>query len=288
MALDTNRIGKNIKRLRQAYGETQQELADAINVSASAVANYERGDRDVDLQKLQAIATRYRYPLEQLIRTNLFSRKPAKLSFCFDEIIKLLNIMLPLLCSEEALENKEFLKAYQCHLKIRGNFEKCIEPRVEDIETSFDFYVKSYVTSQIMESAANLVNLVFLGAIVAISGEDGTRMSEAFRSSYITGESVDNKYFTRRKNRDAYAEREKKKIIRELNESILPIIQDLSSLPKWVDLAHYYLALRYFTGMVNNGISDDWNSAIGMEMMRSLLVFKNRYARRLLKYPDKK
>lgn len=39
-------VGTNIKRLREMKGMTQEELAQAVNVSRSMIAQIERGSRD--------------------------------------------------------------------------------------------------------------------------------------------------------------------------------------------------------------------------------------------------
>ena len=47
-----NQLGRNIKSLRTAYGETQLELALAVGLdSPNAIANYEKGDSKVRNKK---------------------------------------------------------------------------------------------------------------------------------------------------------------------------------------------------------------------------------------------
>ena len=45
MQTDPRIVGRNIERLRRAYGERQVDLGRAIHVSGSAVSNYEGGTR---------------------------------------------------------------------------------------------------------------------------------------------------------------------------------------------------------------------------------------------------
>ena len=40
-----DKIGKNIKALREAHGETQNELADALYLSKNTISKYERGEK---------------------------------------------------------------------------------------------------------------------------------------------------------------------------------------------------------------------------------------------------
>jgi len=276
-------IGKNIKKLRLTYGETQQELADAIHVSASAIANYESGDREVDLQKLQAIAAHYRYPAEQLARENLSNRKMADLSFDYDTIMETCKIMLPLFCSERALEDSDFKKAYQCNLKIWEALEDGAEFEIQDIDTAIDYYTKSSEESQTMEATANLLSLSAFCYINIIADDNDIRIGKALLSTLTTGEAIEKKCISRKKKLAGYEDEEKKQISREFDEVMIELIKELKASPEWADLAYYYLALRYIIGLANSGYSHDWARTIGMEMMHSLLIFENQYARNLIR-----
>lgn len=43
---DLKRLGANIRSLRKAYGETQEQLAEAIFVEKNTISNYENGKRE--------------------------------------------------------------------------------------------------------------------------------------------------------------------------------------------------------------------------------------------------
>ncbi len=57
-------IGANIRRLRMAHGETQQELGDFLGYGATTIANYESGYRMPDLETFFVIALHYDATLE--------------------------------------------------------------------------------------------------------------------------------------------------------------------------------------------------------------------------------
>lgn len=48
MANDDNQLGKNIKHLREMYGETLHELGEVIHFERSTVKGYENGSRKPD------------------------------------------------------------------------------------------------------------------------------------------------------------------------------------------------------------------------------------------------
>ena len=61
------RINTNIRWLRKLYGETQEELAQAIYVQKNTISQYESGSREPDREKLQAIADHYMIPVDRLV-----------------------------------------------------------------------------------------------------------------------------------------------------------------------------------------------------------------------------
>ena len=67
---DTKRIGKNIRVLRKAYGETQEALGVVLNVEKNTISNYENG-REPNREILAAIAKYYMVSVEELVSCDL-------------------------------------------------------------------------------------------------------------------------------------------------------------------------------------------------------------------------
>ena len=61
-------VGSNIRRLRAQHKETQVELGEVIGYGATAVANYESGERLPDLVTAYVIAQHYQIAMEELLR----------------------------------------------------------------------------------------------------------------------------------------------------------------------------------------------------------------------------
>ena len=55
-------------------------------------------------------------------------------------------------------------------------------------------------------------------------------------------------------------------------------LKALKSEQEWSDLADYYLALRYVLCLVDTGLSNEMNTAVGMQMMLSFMTMGNRHA----------
>ncbi len=60
-------IGTNIKRLRNAASITQEQLAEAMNVTCAAVSKWERGDTYPDITLLQPLAYYFGVTLDELM-----------------------------------------------------------------------------------------------------------------------------------------------------------------------------------------------------------------------------
>ena len=71
--------------------------------------------------------------------------------------------------------------------------------------------------------------------------------------------------------------------ITDVNDMINEILRTLKSEPEWADLADYYLALRYVMGLVDTELSNEMNTAVGMQMMLSFMTLGNSYAFRFCK-----
>lgn len=78
---DNIRRGNNIRILREYFGETQNELRDALikaklikksNSSKSGqISNYERGNREIKIDILKFIVERYHIDYDKIIDGNL-------------------------------------------------------------------------------------------------------------------------------------------------------------------------------------------------------------------------
>jgi len=59
-------VGSRLRLLRAALGKTQKQLADKLDVGATAVANYENGDRAIDPFAAFKLKLSFGVPLEWL------------------------------------------------------------------------------------------------------------------------------------------------------------------------------------------------------------------------------
>ena len=64
-------LAENIKYLREQAGMTQQEFAEKLGISRSALSLYEIGEREAELSKIIRIAELFKVSLDELILRKL-------------------------------------------------------------------------------------------------------------------------------------------------------------------------------------------------------------------------
>lgn len=119
MMEDSNRIGKNIKALRNFWGLTQEDLARAIfgddSNSKSKISDYERGARHPSDKRLKLIADFFRVAVEKL-KTEDYSYLSSLSISDFGYISSRdLECIVPIVFSEESIRNNRFVRAYENH-----------------------------------------------------------------------------------------------------------------------------------------------------------------------------
>lgn len=68
---DLKKLGANIRSLRMAYGETQEQLGEAIFVEKNTISYYENGKREPNKETLKAIAEHYSASVGELLYSDL-------------------------------------------------------------------------------------------------------------------------------------------------------------------------------------------------------------------------
>lgn len=65
--MNSNSVGKNIKKLRSEKGITQEQLAERLHVTRQAVSNWETDKTQPDIETLSALAECFEITVEELI-----------------------------------------------------------------------------------------------------------------------------------------------------------------------------------------------------------------------------
>lgn len=280
--MTNSKIGVNIRDLRKAHGETQQELGRALNVEFNTISMYESGKRQPDLQTILVIADHYGFPVDRLIREDF-----SDLDFNFHELtwgrmISTFEAILPIVSTVKALEDPHFSKGYEYTMQIWNkikNMKSTGEILMRSVfERASEEYGESFEKSATIESAANLLWLIFV-MYSLLPDEHSEKMGEAILYGKALRADFLKNYMIKDANRISKEnENNKKSYARDMHESVMAFLHILKVSQDYASLADYYLALKYIIGMAGNDYSDDMNKTIGMEMMLSFLTLENPYA----------
>ena len=60
-------LGKNIQKLRNQYGFSQEELANVLKLNRSTLANYEKGKREPNIETLKLFADFFNTSIDFLV-----------------------------------------------------------------------------------------------------------------------------------------------------------------------------------------------------------------------------
>lgn len=275
-------IGKNIRNLRIAHGETQKELGNVINISDTAIAMYESGKRMPNLETIMVIASHYGIPVDRLIRSDFTDFDFSNTIFTWEKIVSTLEVFFPVIITDKALEDPSFSKGYGYTKMIMTELKKGGTIMRSLFERALDVYSESLEETETLESAANILWLIYL-MYSLLPDEHSVKVGEAILYSKATGTDFIKNYLLK-KERDINAENEmnKKLYTRDISEVVFYYIRFLKDSAEYANLADYYLALRYVIGMVDTEFGQDLNKAIGIEMMLSILSIGNPYAFKLI------
>lgn len=276
------RLGKNIHGLRVAYGETQEQLSEAIGYSKNTVSNYENGSREPDQNTLAAIAKHYSISVEELLTSDLSNIDNITINkkFFLDNI----DVLLPVTCTDTALQNRNFKKAYDVHRKFFNHLRKSNMDGINDITVCFNEYFEAYEDSNSkVESAANFIGLWFLFMLMLNTPKIINERSAAL----MQVASRDDKAKRVLENIDPSFEREAKEIMENINDSkidemLANFIITVKKSKEWYELADYYIALQYIWDLADNELGSGINRRIGIEMMYAFAKVGNPYASQFL------
>lgn len=275
----TNQLGENIRGLRLAHRETQEQLGMAINVEKNTISSYETGRTEPRKDILTSIAAHYMVSIEELL-TRDFSD--------LDEIIvdpesfwEALDLMFPIIKTKKALQNEHFKKAYsaQCIL-----LEKLKEQTFEDADHVMNCIAEYGDAMEdknaVAEAAANTICFLYL-LLFIIKPVPQTIKNQTALITLIQSQHPETKSCL--EDLASVITPEIENSVRELADSelhrlISELIQIVKSSESWWELGDYYLALQYSFDFFDTGLTPELSQCIGTEMLHAFASVGNVYA----------
>ena len=299
-----NKTGTNIRTLREAFGETQLDLAAGLGFdSPAAVSMYESGSRGQNrVEVLERIAWHYRITLDELLHKdysslqtiinrigkNLFVPKSPD-AVSIEKIRDLLQLLFPMVCSDNALKEPYFRQAYGNHMDAITEFPWSTSDLNRACRRCCSYYRASLETIHTPESAVNILWWTTLQDTGSLYPDLIPALSKLCRSEISWMELVRRSWLRDELSSELQPDNPKSSPLPSSDTYSIGISRDfllrtLYYTEKWHQLAEYYQALRYVLGITCSETDSAANMAAGRSMMVSLSQMGNQYAINLMDF----
>lgn len=280
------RLGLNILALRKAFSKTQLEMANDLDIKHNTISQYENGVQVPEREILLRIAKYFKVTENELIYGDFSHLKKFNASLFNNKEIndKYFENMFPIICSEEALKNNNFKKAYNIQIQIHDAIIEKKDFEESKIPLFLELYKQAY-NDGIVEGIANILWWTMLeGLVINFNTPYFNDMLEAY-STLSSEQLLEILYLN--KPDEEYNESNKKyenerlEYIVDTEDEFFKNISILKNTQKYSDLADYYISFRYILGLCNNSLSFELNRAIGYEMASILERLGNKYIKKI-------
>ena len=287
------KLGANIRSLRKAYGETQEELGAVINVEKNTISYYENGKREPNRDILAAIARHYMISVEELMFGDLSSI--GVISVDISIFWKNIDTVFPIISTEASMKNEHFERAYKYHKTFYNELHNINMDNIDYIDdidsinyidVCLEEYYKAYEDENIKPEAA--VNIIAIWSFMLMMVKASSSMVKNRTAAFMQVVAGNPKIRRLVSNLNTDFEKEAKKIVAELEDfEIVEMLDELKTIikhsPEWNDLAYYYIAISYMCNIIGNNLECGFNQRIGIEMLLSFASIGNIYAGYFLK-----
>lgn len=278
-----NYLASNLKHLRKSYGETQEELANALYLEKSTISQYENGSRKPDEEILKRIAKRYGVTMDLLLYEDL-PFIPGMLAFFSNIDSNSLTTarLYPIYKLDKRFDTKT-IRAFEAHKQLLfGSAEETDEVDIDFIVDAYDeAYEKFDIDSdEFLVIAVNSLSLYMFLFSSIFNEESGKQLKDFLlkdkRSKKEISSFVLNIVLPNFNDNEIRTPQFK----RDINEFFLYLIEILKETRKYSKVADYFFALRYILNLVDNNNDYATNQLIGSELITDLSRLNNPYAKR--------
>lgn len=290
------RLGANIKALRLASRETQEELAFAIGESGgTAISNYELGVSVPQREALIRLAKHFMLTEHELLYGDYSHiKKSSRIANHEYNIKEVLLHMLPLISSEEALNNANFLTAYSAHMSLLEDI--CSNKTVDNaaVDNCLSYYKKAEQDGVLEATANHLWWIMFCGWSISFLTPGLYDNLDLIKSGRVKPKDVLKRFVLPKFSEDDCdsALDETSELLEDMrlefaeasDEIIINSITKLKATTTHSDIGDYYLAIRYQLHIAKNRLSAEINRTLGNGMLEAFNKVGNKYAKNYLDF----
>lgn len=282
----TYKLGKQIRALREAFGETQLELAAALGYdSPTTISMYENGWRGRDkYDMVSKIAMHYRISEEALLHRDF--EAAGYMDLMIDDSEKLrqaISRILPVHQSKSALGDEEFLKTWKRNKQAADTIVRSMQFREQDFQICMEGYRNTFDSKKIPEAAANILWWITVYGLFQCYPRipEGLRKlgkgqitKRGFFKDYFLISNTDVDESKREQDSSSGRMAFQTRFISEADE----LLEWLYMIPEGYKIADYYAVCLLRFGLSGSHSSVAALSETGAEMMRILARIGNPYA----------
>lgn len=269
-------LGNNVKTLREHKKETQQDLADILGVSSKLISCYELGTRKISKENIQIIAEHYGIDLETLINEEVNEAWLEEWQSLLDDdcLIRFFKSTFRRFKTDQDIENQNFKRGDELLSQyLRG--ESTMSTILNSARNRF---YKSYKDAGLLNGAANTLMLILMEfATIDLEQEFVDKIA-------TSGISKSDLLVYNIKRSSALSDKQVK-FIKSTEDIYDECLFALRSNKK-INMYEYFLMLRYYYGMVDNGLTPVDNAKVAYAMIYELYRCENTYAKRLVAFLD--
>ena len=279
-------IGRNLRALREAYGETREELAHVLGYERpSSIKFWEDEERDIPEDAVKTILEHYLIIWRQLYYDDLTSLEKGSLAgnntpewmdwmiepFFSDDIY---SVFLPIISSESALADDSFSEAFALHKRILAS--KSADMVLRFFDNISDCYNKA-ISRGIDEALVNYVSLILFRCLL---------VGAEFFEIESVGTAVDFLRSTLSLAHTSQIINKRREIFEEYKLDFDILLKKIRK-TKYRDFCDYCIMMKYYLvleDLSDVGFDSDQTRNVGSVIMEELYRLENPYVKRLIDF----
>ena len=194
--------------------------------------------------------------------------------------MEIAELALPCLSSDVAMADPHFATAYRAHRQLLStNNESAL---INLLDTAIDEYRLSVAEADSVEAACNLTSLLFRCSSVFQNLEFLQKLAKARDNTWCVSSIFKHQSLGDIADRTEDDEESLLAFARDIEAELKHLLTLIRSSIEYRDYAEFYLAFRYYLGLVDNECDRKTNNRIAGEMMWSFAELGNKVAQDFL------
>lgn len=279
-------LGKNIKRLRKAYGESQEALASVVNMTKQAIYSYEKNRTEPDTDTLTAIADHFMVSVDVLLNTDI--PKIARLFVDPAYVFSQIEVFFPMIESDPLSMNASLKRATMLHNAVFSELKLSDLSHLNLIYECMNEYEKAREDDSCRLCASANYAGMWLMLLISL------KLVPEFAKTLPAAFPCDGEREEKDEGGDQVVGDETEAILSQLREQhkdevFTECLTDIRESGVLSDLGYFYAASTYLWGTIDNGMPMNINRQNGLEMIRSHARIGNPFAKAFLgiRWPEK-